>query len=160
MSPPSIPPPGNCLPLQIRLFRCLREMDRVTSLFTAMDAGCIRFRKKRLPWHSFILIRRPERLGFSKPSLPYHPPLRGQPSLPRSCSRPTGIFYTPPIDSTIQSRSSPSTAKADCITWEKPQPWAITQGTYKSIPADPLCMRAINAAIASRPFESIGRRDC
>jgi 6-phosphogluconolactonase len=68
---------------------------------------------------------------------------------------PDGHFL---YDSTIRSLSSPLTAKAGCITWAKPQTWAITQGTYNSIPADPLCMRAINAAIASRPFASTGRR--
>ena len=154
------PAPVNCLPQRLPLFLCLRGMGHVTSPFTAMGAGYIRFRKRRQPWCFFISIRRLERFVRSKPSPPYRRALREQPSLQRSCSRPMGNFSMQPTGSTIRSLSSLLTAKAGCITWARPQPWAITRGTYKWILADPFCMHATNAAIVSRPFASTVRRDC
>ena len=106
MSRPSIPQPVNCLPQRLPLFLCLRGMGHVTSPFTAMDAGCIHFRKRRLRWCFFISIRRLERFARSKPSPPYRRGLREQPSPQRSFSRLMGIFYTQPTGCTIRSRSS------------------------------------------------------
>ena len=63
MSTSSIPPQENFLLPRLLLFRCRRVTAHVTSPFTAMDAGCIRCRKRHLRWCFFISIRRPEALS-------------------------------------------------------------------------------------------------